>query len=93
MKLVMQRRAEIALRSLESAEQKQITRALDELDSAVPASFNESPKIYKLLPVLGEKIYVYRGSKKLRLILSVKDDICTVEDIIDSDRLDRLLLH
>lgn len=90
MKLVMQRRAEIALRSLGRAEQRQITRALHELDAVLPESLSQNPNIH---PVLGRDFYAYQGTPKLRLILSVNGDICTVEDIIDRDRLDRLLLH
>ncbi len=89
MHIVIQRRAEIALRSLSKLEQKQIRRALDELSAADRRQLNR--KLYSLAKNLSDKkLFVYRGSPKLRLIVSFEDDVCTIEDIVDHRRLDRL---
>jgi hypothetical protein len=92
MQILIQHRAEISLRSLGKEEQKQIARALNKLTTEDPALLFKSPKLYKLNAGLSDKeLYVFRGSPKLRLILSFEGDICTVEDVIDHDRLDRLI--
>jgi hypothetical protein len=89
MHIVVQRRAEIALRSLGKLEQKQITRALAELSAANRTRLNR--KLHSLAKSLSDKkLFVYRASPKLRLILSFEGDVCTIEDVVDHDRLDRL---
>lgn len=93
MQILIQRRAEISLRSLGQVEQKQIARALDELTAADPTLLYKSPKLHKLTAGFSDKrLYVYRGSPKLRLILSFEGDTCTVEDVVDHHRLDRLTI-
>lgn len=89
MDVVLQRRAEIAFRSLGKLEQKQIARALAELSAADRRQVNR--KLRSLAKNLSDKrLFVYRGNAKLRLILSFEDGVCTVEDIVDHDRLERL---
>ena len=91
MKIIVQRRAEIALRSLQKSEQKQIARALDELSKADRKLLYGSPKIHKLAAGYSNKnLFIYKGTTKLRLILSLTNDSCILEDIVDHDRLDRL---
>jgi len=90
MNIVFQQRAEIALRSLAPAEKKKITK---EIDSLMASNFKEvllSPKLHKLVGLSPAKLYSYRASKKLRLILSICEDKWIVEDIIHPDRLNRL---
>lgn len=89
MNLIIQRRAEIALRSLGRAQQKPIIRALDELSSTAPDELHRNPKLYRLAAASGEKLYVYKGSLRLRLILSIDADTCTVEDVVHYDKLNR----
>ena len=90
MQLHIHRRAEISLRSLGAVEQKRIHRALAEL-AAEPKLPYSSPKLRGLSTGLsGKKLYAYRASPQLRLILSLDADECTVEDIVNHDRLDRL---
>jgi hypothetical protein len=92
MYLRIERRAEIALRSLQKIEQKHIDRALNELLASDMATIRQSPKIHMLASGFsGRKLFVYRGSRKLRLVLSVDNETCVVEDIVDHDRLDRLI--
>ncbi len=91
MQILIQHRAEISLRSLSKVEQNRIARALDEIKTADPTLLYRSPKLHRLNTGYSEKkLYVYRGSLNLRLILSFEDDTCTVEDVVDYDRLDRL---
>jgi mRNA-degrading endonuclease RelE of RelBE toxin-antitoxin system len=90
MQLHIHRRAEISLRSLGAVEQKRIHRALAEL-AAEPKLPYSSPKFQRLSTGFsGKKLYVYRASPRLRLILSLDADGCTIEDIVNHDRLDRL---
>lgn len=92
MHLRMERRAEIAFRSLQKTERKHVERALNELVSVDRATLQQSPKFYKLVTGFsGRKLFVYKASLKLRLVISFADDICVVEDIVDHDRLDRLV--
>jgi len=92
MKLVIQKRVEIALRSLGKVEQKQITHALAALSLVKQEEFGRSAKIRRL-HTSGEKLYVYRGNLRLRLILSVHNGTIIVEDVVDHDRLNKLPLN
>ena len=90
MQLHLHRRAEVSLRSLEPAEQKRIHRALAELSHELKLPYS-SPKLQKVSAGFsGKRLYVYKASPRLRLILSLEADECTVEDIVDHDRLHRL---
>ena len=92
MHVLIQRRAEIAMRSLGKIEQNRILRALSVLLAADWTQLYRGPKLHKLATGLsGKKLFIYKGSPKLRLILSLEGDTCTVEDIVDHDRLDRLI--
>lgn len=92
MYLRIERRAEIALRSLQKKEQKHIDRALNELLESDMATLRQNPKIHMLASgPFGRKLFVYRGSPKLRLVLSFDQETFVLEDIVDHDRLDRLI--
>lgn len=92
MQLRIERRAEIALRSLQKMERKYIDRALGELLAVDRVNLQRGPKIHMLMSsTSGRKLFVYRGSPKLRLVLSFDNEICVLEDIVDHDRLDRLV--
>ncbi|WP_304511905.1 hypothetical protein [Desulfobacula sp.] len=92
MNISIQRRAEIALRSLDKIEQKRILRSLSAISAIDRVNFSQDPKFRKLATGFsGKKLYIYKGSQKLRLILSFEGDVCTVEDIVDHDRLSRLI--
>jgi hypothetical protein len=92
MQLRIERRAEIALRSLQKIEQKHVDRALNELLAVDQATLHHSPKIHMLVVGLsGRKLFVYRGSPKLRLVLSFDGQTCVLEDIVDHDRLGLLV--
>ena len=91
MEIRIQRRAEIALRSLQRSEQKQIIKALNKISSVTSKDLFQIPNFHKLRGELRQNLYVYRGSENLRLVLSVRDNVCTVEDIVAHDKLDRLL--
>lgn len=92
MQLRIERRAEIALRSLQGAEQKHVDRALSDLLASEIATVRHSHKIKSItLSSSSRNLFVYRGSPKLRLILSFENGTCILEDIVDHDRLDRLV--
>lgn len=91
MNLLMQRRAEIAIRSLEQAEQSQVKQALSEISLLTLEDLKQSSKFKPMDS--DKKLYIYRGNQKLRLVLSIDSDKCIVEDVVDHDRLQRLLLN
>jgi hypothetical protein len=91
MKVEMERRAEIALRSVDPSEQEQINRAVAALAAADREALFANPNLRRLGSPSGEELYVYRGSPRLRLILSIDDDKCTIEDIVPHDRTGLLL--
>jgi len=93
MVLVLERRAEIAIRSLSQLEQAQVRRALDEIGAIAPDELCQSSKVQKFRGGSGETFYVYPGTPSLRLILSIKGDKYTIEDVIDRDKLSRLPLN
>jgi mRNA-degrading endonuclease RelE of RelBE toxin-antitoxin system len=90
--ILIQRRADIAIRSLSTIERNQITSAFKELSESDRSRLLKNPKLQKLATRFSDrKLFVYKSSSKFRLILSFKDDICTIEDIVDHDRLDQLV--
>ncbi len=92
MHILKQRRVEIALRSLGPREQKKIKRVLSALSAADWTQLRKSPDLHKLATGYSDKkLFIYRATPKLRLILSLEGDTCTVEDIVDRDRLHRLI--
>jgi mRNA-degrading endonuclease RelE of RelBE toxin-antitoxin system len=93
MEIVLQRRAEIAIRSLSKFEQKQIKRALDTISSVTPTELYQNPKFRKLRVGSGETLYMYRGNLKLRLLLTIQGENCTIEDVVDRDKLSHLPLN
>lgn len=92
MNITLHRRAEIAFRLLDTKEQKQLSKAFEKLITA-----NEDfvkTKLRKLPTKSTISLYSYRGSNKLRLIVSMNDNTWVVEDIIDHDRLKQLpIMH
>ena len=91
MDIIIQRRAEIALRSLKQNEQKQIRKALAQIKSVEPKDLFKVPNLRKLRKELGKNLYWYRGNERLRLVLSINENVCTVEDIVSHDKLNRLV--
>ena len=93
MNITIQRRAEIALRSLQQNERKQILKSLQQLEEVQPKDLWHIPKLQKLPNDLGKELHIYQGNRRLRLILSIKNNICIVEDILDHDKLGRLVAN
>jgi mRNA-degrading endonuclease RelE of RelBE toxin-antitoxin system len=92
MQIQIQDRAEVSLRSLRKPEQTKIARTLNKLAETQPASLYRNAKLLKLGSEFPhKKMYIYKGDQKLRLIISVEGDTYTLEDIIDSDRLNYLI--
>lgn len=83
-----QHRAHVALQSLDSRDQTATHKALSWLTSVPHEQMVRSPRIKK---VQGLDLYILKIGIRLRAVLSRKDDVWTVEDIVDHDRLQRLL--
>lgn len=93
MEIIIERRAEIAFRSLDKNEQKKITHSLSAISNIDRKELVLEPKLHKLATGFSDKkLYSYRGSPKYRLILSFEEEFCIVEDIVDHDRLNRLFV-
>lgn len=91
MSIPIQRRAEIALRSLHPTERRRVLRALATLEATEPQIALASGKLHRLVDAAPEgNLYSYRGSQRLRVILSRDQASWTVEDIVDHDRLNRI---
>ena len=91
MQLRIERRAEITLRSLQKIEQKQIERALNELLTFDRATLSHSLKLHQLTSGFSSRnLFVYKGSSKLRLVLTFDGNTFVLEDVVDHSRLDRL---
>ena len=90
MNVVLHRRAEIALRSLERAERNRISRELDALETLGPADLRQSGKLWKLATPSGEDLYSYTGSPQLSLVLSIEANAYVVQDVVARDRLNQL---
>jgi hypothetical protein len=92
MQLRIERRSEVALRSLSKIERKYIDRALAELRALDRTTLQRSPKLQVLDSAFSDKkFFVYKGSQRLRLLLSFDHETCVLEDIVDHDRLDRMV--
>jgi plasmid maintenance system killer protein len=90
MDITLQRRAEIAQRSLALAEKKRVATVLETLVAANPQEILSSEKLTKLSEGALGKLYAYQINRRLRLIISWNEDKWCVEDIVDYDRLNRL---
>lgn len=96
MNITFQHRAEIALRSLEPMEKEQINKVIKLLIKFNSKEALNSNKIHKLSranELTKEGLYSYRANNRLRLIMSVNNDDCVIEDIVDCERLNKFSLH
>lgn len=95
MEIVIERRARIALRSLENNEQKEIATVLRRISSLTPNELSQINTLRRLNNTLSdERLYEYRvfgDNQRLSLVCSVQKDKCIVEDIVASNKLRRLL--
>lgn len=79
------------MRSLGKREQSQIAAALGVLSSADPRSLGHRPQIRRVHGAIGENLYSYRIGHEYRLLFSLQDDTCVIEDVVAHDRLDRIM--
>jgi len=91
MDVLLQGRAEIALRSLDPPERESVHAALEVLEKTDLSALKSSRKLHALQPFSPERLYSFRVNKMLRLILSARLSEWIVEDIVNYDRLSRLL--
>jgi|SRR4051794_18704470 hypothetical protein len=94
MSVLLRNRVEIALRSLNQPEREKVYKAILSLEKASNSGELIKRHHWRLnllkLPSK-EKLYSFRVGKTLRLILSSRKSQWIVEDIINHDRLARLL--
>jgi len=91
MEIQFKRRSEISLRSLSGADRRKVDRSLQELAATDASSLYGLPQLRKLAAGFsGKKLYTYRATTRLRLVLTIEADVCYVEDIVDHDHLTRL---
>lgn len=93
MEINIQRRAKIALRSLHQNEQEQILKALEKLQSFQFQDIDKIETLKELPNNSNKNLYTYPGNYELRLILSIKNNVCVIEDILAYDKLDRLVAN
>lgn len=91
MNLILERRAEIALRSLRGADRTQVMRALDELQVLDGQELRQRHSVQKVSLAGDNSLFIAIGGKRLRLVLSLEGELCRVLDILNHDRLTRLL--
>lgn len=89
MEIHLERRAEIAQRSLQPSEKEKIARALEFLFAAKPIDISQDRRISKLKLGGGEQLFSFRSSPRLRVVFSIQDNVIVVQDIVDNDRLKR----
>lgn len=91
MNVHLQDRAEVALRSLDPPEREKVDAALRMLKETDLDGLRGSQKLRALKLASQEKLYSFRASNILRLIVSYRPSKWVVEDIMERDRLARLL--
>jgi|SRR5690349_3384944 len=86
MKVLIQQRAEIAIRSLENSDRRRVLKAIADLESQAQAQ-HRGEKWHRLSrTVNGKTLFSYRIGLKYRLVISIDGDTCTVEDVVSHDR-------
>jgi site-specific DNA-adenine methylase len=91
MNVIMQRRAVIALSSLDKKEQEELNRVLKKLEDFSLKEFIDSPlKKEFTSKFFNEKLYVVEGNSNFKIIVSLNEEekTCTVEDIFSYQRLE-----
>ena len=91
MNLLLERRSEIALRSLRVVDRNQVLRTLDLLKAVSPSELNQQRLVQKVRLVDSQHLVIAQGGRRLRLLMSLEGENCRVLDIVDHDRLERIL--
>jgi hypothetical protein len=86
----MQRRAEVALRSLDARDRDRVMGVISRLERSDFQELRDRGHVNKLRQAPGVSLYVMRATNQLRVVLSFQNDRIIVEDIVPHDRLDRL---
>ena len=84
----IQRRAEIAIRSLGRQEQLRINRAVQKLEATSRFDAQSILHLHKLNGMSG--LFVFRATPKIRMLLSFEGDVCTIEDLVTPDQLTKI---
>jgi len=89
--LLLERRSEIALRSLRGVDRSQVLRTLDLLQAAPAGEIHQQRLVQKVRLADSRHLFIAQGGRRLRLLLSLEGENCRVLDIVDHDRLVRIL--
>jgi hypothetical protein len=90
MQITVQRRAEVALRSLDARDRNKVMGVLSRLEQSGFQQLHDSGLVHKMRQAPGVNLYVMRATTQLRIVLSFQNDKVVIEDIVPHDRLDRL---
>jgi len=91
MDIKIERRAEIALRSLGASERKQALNSINKLAGSPSDRFLSGLEFQKIRTESGEELFIHRAGRRMRLVLSRDSSGWILEDIVDHDRLETLL--
>lgn len=91
MDVYIEKRAEVALRTLSSSDQRKVEKTLQHLSSIVPKQLTLSNDIRALRVASGQMVYIARVGRALRMVFSIKGNDCFVQDIVHRDRIERIV--
>lgn len=84
----IQRRAEVAIRSIGKQEQLRISRAIQKIEATSRLDAQSLLHLKKLNATSG--LFVFRATPKIRILLSFEGDVCTIEDLVTPDQLTKV---
>ncbi len=91
MQVILQRRAEVAFRSLELTDRQKVAAVLRHFEESKAKDLLEPNQASKFRKAPGSELYVMRATNRLRVVFSLQHDVLTVEDIVPHDRLGRVV--
>ena len=91
MKVTFRSRAEVAFRSLDALDRAKVAAVLQNAETGGSQALTRGNQLRKLHQPSNNNLYAIRVTPRLRLVVSLQNDVLTVEDIAPPDRVDRLL--
>jgi hypothetical protein len=92
MKVILQGRAEVALRSLDAQDRHRVETILRGLETSDLQALPRDTRLLKLRQLSNVVMYAIRATTRLRIVVSLRDSALVVEDIVPRDRVDHLIL-
>ena len=87
MRYILERRAEVALRSLPHLERQRFDRAIASMLELSPQEIASHGSVRLLGESSQSRLYSYRSSATLRIIFSIGEDLLIVQDILNRHRV------